>query len=170
MKHAEPAAPVSQVHARMLFLFALLCSAWLLWSGIYKPLLLGLGALSCLLTCYIARRMDYFDRDFFMLHFSARLLVYLAWLAKEVVRSSLEVSRIVLDPRLPISPTVLDLDARALHPIDRAILGNSITLTPGTLALDVHRGVVKVHCLTRDGADALMSSGMERRVAALRRA
>ncbi|MCB1676394.1 MAG: Na+/H+ antiporter subunit E, partial [Halioglobus sp.] len=143
---------------------------WLLWSGIYKPLLLGLGALSCLLTCYIARRMDYFDRDFFMLHFSARLLVYLAWLAKEVVRSSLEVSRIVLDPRLPISPTVLDLDARALHPIDRAILGNSITLTPGTLALDVHRGVVKVHCLTRDGADALMSSGMERRVAALRRA
>ena len=104
-----------------------------------------------------------------MLHFSVRLLVYLAWLAKEVVRSSLEVSRIVLDPRLPISPTIVDIDATALHPIDRAILGNSITLTPGTLALDVHRGVIKVHSLTLEGADALMSSGMERRVAALRK-
>ena len=169
MTHGESAAQVSQLTTRMLFLVALLSRAWLLWSGIYKPLLLGLGALSCLLTCYVARRMGYFDSEFFMLHFSVRLLVYLAWLAKEVVRSSLEVSRIVLDPRLPISPTIVDIDATALHPIDRAILGNSITLTPGTLALDVHRGVIKVHSLTLEGADALMSSGMERRVAALRK-
>ena len=166
MKHAEPAAPVSQVHARMLFLFALLCSAWLLWSGIYKPLLLGLGALSCLLTCYIARRMDYFDRDFFMLHFSARLLVYLAWLAKEVVRSSLEVSRIVLDPRLPISPTM-----RRFRPTQRTSVGlvihaNSITLTPGTITVEAGADSFLVHALTRDGADGVVDSAMDRRVSA----
>ena len=85
-----------------------------------------------------------------------------------MIRSSLEVSRVVLDPRLPISPRIVDIDATALHPVDQAILGNSITLTPGTLALDVHDGVIKVHSLTREGADALMSSEMDRRVAALR--
>ena len=40
MTHGESAAQVSQLTTRMLFLVALLSSAWLLWSGIYKPLLL----------------------------------------------------------------------------------------------------------------------------------
>ncbi len=152
----------------MLLLLSLLLAAWLLWSGIFKPLLLGLGAFSCVLTCYLARRMGYFDNEVFALRFSPRLFGYLVWLMKEVLRSSLEVSRVVLDPRLPISPRVVDINATALHPVDQAILGNSITLTPGTLSLDVHRGIIKVHSLTREGAEALMSGDMHRRVAALR--
>ena len=160
---------LSRTSTRMLLLFVLLICVWLLWSGVYKPLLLGLGALSCLLTCYVARRVGYFDNEFFMLHFSKRLFGYSVWLAKEVIRSSLEVSRVVLDPQLPISPRIVHIDATALHPVNQAILGNSITLTPGTLALDVNGGVINVHSLTQEGADALMSSKIDRRVAALRR-
>lgn len=78
-------------------------------------------------------------------------------------------SRVVLDARLPISPRVVEIEATALHPVDQAILGNSITLTPGTLALDLHRGVIKVHTLTEEGAKTLMSGEMDQRVAALRR-
>ena len=77
-------------------------------------------------------------------------------------------ARVVLDPRLPISPQTIEIKASATHPVDQAILGNSITLTPGTLALDVHRGRIQVHCLTQAGADDLMSGEMDRRVAALR--
>jgi multicomponent Na+:H+ antiporter subunit E len=151
----------------MLVLLALLLAVWLLWSGMFKPLLLALGAFSCLLTCYIARRMDYFDNEVIALRFSPRLFGYLGWLMKEVLRSSLEVSRVVLDPRLPISPRIFEINATALHLVDQAILGNSITLTPGTLALDVHRGVIKVHSLTREGAEELMSGEMIRRVSTL---
>ncbi len=153
---------------RLLLLFVILVVTWLLWSGVLTPLLLVLGLGSCLLTCWLAQRMGYFDNQLFALLFSARLLGYLVWLSGEVVRSSLEVARVVLDPRLPISPRLVDIGVEAVNPVDQVIFGNSVTLTPGTLALDLHDGVLKVHSLTRRGAQALVSGEMNRRVAALR--
>lgn len=159
---------VSTGTKRMLILFFVLAAAWLLWSGVFKPLLFGLGALSCLLTCYLARRMGNFDNEIFVLQFSLRLLGYWAWLVREVARSSIEVARVVLDPQLPISPRIIKINATAPHPVDQVIFGNSIGLTPGTLAIDVHHGVLTVHTLTDKGAVALMSGEMNRRVATLR--
>lgn len=153
---------------RMLVLLVPLAAAWLLWSGIYKPLLLGLGVLSCLLTIYIKHRMNYFETDMFALRFGRRLLGYWLWLAKEVVKSSLDVARIVLSPSLPISPEVVRIKASCEHPVDQAILANSITLTPGTLALDVYKGEIAVHALTKAGADELRKGEMDQRVLALR--
>lgn len=143
-------------------------AAWVLWSGLFKPLLLVLGGVSCLLTAYLARRMGYLENEVFALRYGIRLFGYWFWLAREVWRSSIDVARIVLNPRLPISPQIVDIYATSSHPVDQATLGNSITLTPGTLALDVHRGRIQVHCLTQAGADELKSSEMDRRVAALR--
>ena len=160
---------VSARTARILLLLALLITAWLLWSGHFKPLLLAFGAFSCLLVGYLTQRMGYFDNEVFALRFGLRLFSYLAWLAKEVMRSGIDVARVVLDPRLPISPRVVEIKASAEHPVDLVIFGNSITLTPGTLTLDVHRGVIKVHSLTQAGADDLLSGEMDRRVASLRK-
>lgn len=153
---------------RVASLAVALGAAWLLWSGLFKPLLLGLGLLSCVLTLYLARRMGYFDSELFALRFSFRLMQFWIWLIKEIVLSSLEVARVVLDPRLPISPSVVTVKATAMNPVDQVILGNSITLTPGTLALDVHEDVIQVHCLTREGAQNMLDGEMHRRVAALR--
>ena len=152
----------------MLVLLVSLVAAWLLWSGLYKPLLLLLGTASCLLCFWLVRRMGYFDDELFALRFSLRLLRYWWWLGGEIIRSSLGVARIVLDPRLPISPRVIDLKAESTHPFDQVILGNSITLTPGTLAIDVHEDVIKVHTLTEEGARELMSGEMNRRVTGMR--
>lgn len=159
----------SRTITRMLVLLVPLVAAWLLWSGIYKPLLIVLGIFSCLLTIYIKHRMQYFDTDVFALRFGRRLVGYWLWLAKEVVKSSLDVARIVLTPSLPISPEVVTIKASSTHPVDQAILANSITLTPGTLALDVYKGEIIVHALTTDGADELRKGEMDRRVAALRK-
>lgn len=158
----------SQTFARMLALLIPLVAAWLLWSGIYKPLLLALGVFSCLLTIYIKDRMEYFETEVFALRFGRRLIGYWLWLAKEVVKSSLDVARIVLTPGLPISPKVMTIKASCKHPVDQAILANSITLTPGTLALDVYKGEITVHALTADGANELEQGEMDRRVLALR--
>ncbi|MGD2170753.1 MAG: Na+/H+ antiporter subunit E [Gammaproteobacteria bacterium] len=152
----------------MLILLVSLAAAWLLWSGLYKPLLLLLGTASCLLTFWLVRRMGYFDERLFALRFSLRLLRYWWWLGGEIIRSSLEVARIVLDPKLPISPRVIDLEAQSPHPFDQVVLGNSITLTPGTLTIDLHKGVLKVHTLTEAGARELMSGEMNRRVTGMR--
>ena len=153
---------------RAVLLLALLVAAWLLWSGIFYPLLLALGAFSCMLTVYLTHRMGYFQNQVFALRFGFRLIGYWVWLAREVWRSSIDVARIVMHPRLPISPQTVEIKATAEHPVDQAILGNSITLTPGTLALDVYRGVIQVHCLNKAGADELIKGEMDRRVAALR--
>ncbi len=160
---------MSKPYARILTLFLLLIVAWVLWSGYLKPLLLGLGALSCLLTVWIVRRMGYFDDETYAFHYDWRLLGFWAWLGGEVVKSSIEVARVVLRPRIDVEPQVVAIDASSLGPVDQALLGNSITLTPGTLTLDVHEGRLLVHALTPNGAASLEGGEMQQRVAALRK-
>jgi multicomponent Na+:H+ antiporter subunit E len=159
---------MNKPYARVLILFVLLIAAWVLWSGYLKPLLLGLGALSCVLTVWIVRRMGYFDDETFAFHYDWRLLGFWAWLGREVVISSVEVARVVLRRRIDVEPKVVNVDGSGLEPVDLALLGNSITLTPGTLTLDVNEGRLLVHALTPEGAAALQRGEMQRRVAALR--
>jgi multicomponent Na+:H+ antiporter subunit E len=158
-------------HSPLVRRFALLLAlalAWLLWSGLFKPLLLGLGLFSCVLTYILVTRMGYFKNGLFALRVSPGLFAYWIWLGREVFRSSIQVARVVLDPALPISPRTIDIKSTSGHLVDQVILANSITLTPGTLALDLHEGVIKVHTLTEDGARDLASGEMDRRVDALR--
>src|SRR6056297_1032240 len=89
-------------NAEKLLLLVALVAAWLLWSGLYKPLLLGLGAFSCLLTLYLVYRMGHFHRQAYALNYGVGYVGYLAWLCKEMVLSSLQVSRAVLSPGPPI--------------------------------------------------------------------
>lgn len=151
----------------MLVLLCFLVAAWVLWSGHTEPLLLGLGVFSCAATLVIVWRMGYFDRGIFALTISLRLLAYWVWLIKQIVMSSLAVTKVVLHPRLPISARYIELKASAPGPIGQVIFANSITLTPGTLTLDLYEGELKVHALLQEGADDLMSGEMDRRVASL---
>ena len=159
---------LGEIGIRILLLVALL-AMWLFWSGLFKPLLIGFGVFSCLLTLWLAARMDYFHNETFALHVGIRLIKYWIWLAGEIVKSSLQVARIVLHPKLPISAKVVDIRPTAEHPAFQVIFANSITLTPGTISLDVYNGIIKVHALTEEGAEDLMSGEMDRRVAALRK-
>ena len=151
-----------------LLLSVFLIVAWVLWSGMFKPLLLGLGAFSCVLTVYLASRMGYFHSGTYALQFSFGLLSYWLWLLREIVSSSIEVARVVLAPKLDLSTQVVEVDVADLEPVDQVILGNSITLTPGTLTLEIANDQLLVHALTQEGADALLNGEMKRRVVALR--
>ena len=154
-----------RVHwSRYVLLAVLLMIAWVLWSGYLKPLLLGLGVFSSLLVVYLTHRMQLHDAHFLEGRFLARLVAYWGWLAREILRSSLEVTRIVLSPRLPISPTVAEFDSRCELISDQAILGNSITLTPGTVTLAVEGNRLRVHALSREAIEYLLSGEMDGRV------
>ena len=157
---------MNQRRRRYATLLLLLVVAWLLWSGIYTPLLLALGALSCILCVYLAQRIGFFD-ELFSLHLIPRLPRFWAWLLLEIVKSSLDVARIILHRQLPISPTVVEFEAGPKGPVGQVILGNSITLSPGTVTLDVHKGRLRVHCLTREVAEALLAGEFNRRAAVL---
>jgi len=150
-----------------LVLMLVLMVAWLLWSGIYTPLLLALGSGSCILALYFAYRIHYFDPEVFSLHVIPRLPRYWGWLFVEIVKSSFTVARIILQRHMPISPTVVEFEAGSTDPVSQVMLGNSITLTPGAVTLDVHAGKLLVHCLTKEGAEELLSGEFNKRATAL---
>ena len=154
---------------KMLILTALLAAVWLLWvPGCSSRFSWVLGLFSCLLTVWILARMRAFSDETFTFRFGPRLVPFWAWLGKEIILSSLQVARVVLAPKLRVSPRVVVLDVSDFSPADQVLLGNSITLTPGTLTLDVHHGRLLAHALTEAGAASLEAGDMQRRVAALR--
>ncbi len=137
---------------------------WLLLSGHYEPLILTLGALSCVFVAWIAHRMDVADREGHPIHLTWRFLVYWPWLFWEIVKANLEVARLILAPRLPISPTVIKVKASQGEDLGRVIYANSITLTPGTVSIDLRGDTIEVHAITRDMAAGLETGEMDRRV------
>jgi multicomponent Na+:H+ antiporter subunit E len=139
---------------------------WLLWSGVYEPLILGLGALSCLLTLYLAHRMGFFERGIFTLHLSPRLPRFWGWLLIQIVRSNLAVAAAVLRRHGSAGATIIEIET-ASGPVGQTLLANAITLTPGTVTLDVVGGRLRVHCLTPAAADELRAGEMNRRVSAV---
>ena len=159
--------PSSPTLKQTVFLSAILALAWLLWSGLYKPLILGFGLLSCVLTMIVVRRMQFFDLETYSLQPSIKLMRYWLWLLVEIAHSSVAVAKVVLNPSLPISPRVVRVTAPSDQSFEQVILGNSITLTPGTLTLDIFEGTLRVHTLTDEGARALLSGEMLDRVAQL---
>lgn len=148
---------------RLLFAGSVFATSWLLWSGLYTPLLVGLGLLSCTLVLLLARRSGFFESGVYSLHLIARLPAYWFWLLGQIVSANLVVARIVLQPRMPISPTLVEVRASHLPPVGQAILGNAITLTPATVCFDVNEGIVHVHCLTESSAEELREGEMVRR-------
>lgn len=154
--------------AAVLLLLLILAISWVLWSGLYKPLVLGLGAFSCVLSAYMAHRMGFF-RHQAVISLLPRLPAYWWWLLGEIFTSSLAVARLILQPSLPISPTVVTLESKPETPVGQVILGNSITLSPGTVTLDVHEGEILVHCITIESARALLDGEANQRAAELER-
>ena len=150
----------------VLGLLVILAVSWVLWSGLYKPLVLGLGAFSCVLSTYLAHRMGFF-RHQALFALLPRLPGYWWHLLRDIVVSSIQVARLILRPSLPISPVVVELQAEPQTPVGQVILGNSITLSPGTVTLDVHEGRLLVHCLTSESARALQDGDANRRAAEL---
>ena len=97
-------------------LLLILGISWLLWSGIYKPILIALGLFSCLLSLWLGQRMGFF-RHPMPLRALLRLPGLWMWLLKEVIKSSLEVARIVLARKINLSTRVIEIDADRLEAV-----------------------------------------------------
>lgn len=147
-------------------LFAFLYLFWLLLSGFFTPFLLSAGVGCALAVVWFARRMDVVDAEGHPVHLAPKALLYWPWLFKEIIKSAWDVSKIILNPKLPISPTMV-----LFKPTQKSIVGlvlhaNSITLTPGTITIEANAGEFLVHGLTRASAEGVVDSEMDRFVTA----
>jgi multicomponent Na+:H+ antiporter subunit E len=146
-------------------LFVLLVGVWLLLSGHWEPTLVGYGLLCAAGVVALSLHLGIVDSESVPVSMALPTLLYLPWLFKEIVLSNLSVARVILDPRLPIRPRLLRLEMSQVSEIAQVVYANSITLTPGTITLDVREGHVLVHALTEDSAAGLLGGEMDRRVA-----
>ena len=148
--------------------FCILALFWLGNSGHYSGLLLGFGLGSTLFVIWVARRMDVIDHESQPLHLMHRRLpAYYGWLVGKIIRSNLDVVYRVWRGNSAISPTEATLPMGLESSLGKVIYANSITLTPGTVAMDLGPDTVLVHALTADAIDELREGEMQRRVADL---
>lgn len=139
---------------------------WLLLSGHYTAWLMTAGLVASVLLALAGRRLGFADEEGHPVDRMIAGLAYWPWLAREIVKSSITVTKIILDPKLPISPRLFHTKVSARTPVGVATYANSITLTPGTITVAVDREHDRflVHALTGAGAEDVEAGEMDRRV------
>lgn len=151
-------------------LAVLLALLWLGISGVYKPLLFLLGAASVVFVVWMSRRMDVVGVEHNPVLYSWRLPLYWAWLVWEIIKANGQVARAALAPADRLRPQVLRVPVRLSSPIAKVTYANSITLTPGTVTLQLEPDWIEAHALLESTARDLESGAMERKIAWLENA
>jgi multicomponent Na+:H+ antiporter subunit E len=149
-------------------LFATLFLFWILLNGSVSQDVLLVGAIAAFVIALMFRGgLGVFSE----LRLTPRALVtsvfYVFYFLKELVKSNLKLASIVLSPALPVSPGIVKVRTRLKSPMGRLLLTNSITLTPGTLTVDLVGEWLYVHWVTVesddvDAATASIVAGFER--------
>lgn len=152
---------------RVIGLAVALFAFWLLLSGHYTAWLIGAGAVTAVAIALLGIRFGFIDEEGFPLERLLAGLLYWPWLLIQIVKATLQVTRVILDPRLPIEPRLVRTKYTPRTPAGIATYANSITLTPGTITVEVDHADNEfvVHALTADGVAGLMDGEMDRRVA-----
>lgn len=145
----------------VIFLFV----TWLLLSGKGDPLILAFGVFSCIVTVLITWRMGLNDDEGHPIQLWWRVPVFWTWLFWEIVKANIDVAKRLISPRLPISPTLITVKTSQATEFGQVIYANSITLTPGTVALRVDKDTIEVHALTEELAIDLATGTMDRMTA-----
>ena len=159
-------SPLAYFVELSIFLFVL----WLMLSGRTEARFFFMGAGFSLLTAYICApflivRNEKTEGEFFLLGVNVfKLFMYFLWLFKEIFLAGLDVTESVRK-NTPIEPRIIYFRMDYENPTAAALLATSITLTPGTITLDISdSGVYEVYALNARCAEELLKGAMQNRV------
>lgn len=161
--------------------FVLLLAVWLMLSGHYDFFHIAMGVVSAAAVValnYPLRKYYFFEEE--MDEASAkltdvypvrlrffRLLFYIPWLIWQIVVASLQVAAVVLNPKIPIDPSLLKFKTKLPGDSAKVILGNSITLTPGTITVQIEGDEFLVHALMDTSSTGILNGSLPEEVAKL---
>ena len=143
-------------------LFFILFSLWLLMSGHYNVLIVSLGIISCAFCVYVAKRGKLIDEEGLPIFFIPRLLNYLIWLFKEILKSNLSTAKVIIKGN--VEPETFTVKASQVTDVAKVTYANSITLTPGTVTTKMHKDIFEVHALNADFGNDIRTNEMDRKV------
>lgn len=140
---------------------------WLLMSGIYKPLVIAFGAVSVLIAVWVGRRTDAVDGQRAELALKPLAAIgYLGWLMVEIAKANWAVTRTILSPGMGIRQHLFRTPYSQKTDVGQVIFANSITLTPGTITVEVENEDFLVHALNYGEGDLAALADMDARVTA----
>ncbi len=149
-----------------------LMAVWLVLSGRFDFFHVGAGAVSVAVVLWMNRRvmsLQFFHDDvseWEQLRFE-HLLRFVPWLVWEIVEGSLQVASAVLHPKMPIEPVLLRFRVKLPTVGAKVLLGNVITLTPGTVTLGIEDDEFLIHALRQSSAGSIIDGTMPRWIAQL---
>ncbi|MFW6354452.1 MAG: Na+/H+ antiporter subunit E [Verrucomicrobiota bacterium] len=161
------AGPKAHSRRPLVYVALLFLALWLLLSGKLGLFHVFSGVAATALIVWRHTRMPPVERADFRGARVERLIPYLAWLLVQMVLSALQVARVILSPDKHLDPRLVAFDRPMPSIFQSVLFGNSITLTPGTLTLDLKDQTYLVHALTEATAADLLGGEMASRVARL---
>ncbi|MCL0056159.1 Na+/H+ antiporter subunit E [Dehalococcoidia bacterium] len=134
--------------------FILLFGFWLLLSGQMDIMHLGLGLVCSLLVALFSH--DLLIKEGTRLTIFMRFIPFLGWLVLQIIIANINVARRVIDPKMPILPGIIKFRSNLKSDVAQTTLANSITLTPGTMTVDVVGGDFYIHCLAIEDEEKIL--------------
>ncbi len=146
--------------------FILLLSFWLILSGHYDVFHVSIGILCCLFITYTSC-------EFFFVHVGARdshviitrFLTYIPWHLYQIFKSNIYLAKLVFSPIHKLNPHIISFDSKLTNGLALVTFANSITLTPGTITIEIEDSTFYVHAIDNAVAEDLSSGDMEKRIA-----
>ena len=135
---------------------------WVLLSASFAWIHLGLGLICSFAVAWINSGHSPFVPKF---RLWLKIILYLPWLFYKIVQSSLQLTKLILHPALPIAPQLISVETKLRHHAAVVLLGNSITLTPGTITAEVDRNKLIVHAMDKTLAEDIISKQIESKIA-----
>ncbi len=162
--------------SRVVLQYLLLYATWIVLSGKFEFKYLMFGVLSSGLVTFMTMDLFHPKEDLgkkeavglrFLLVSGWRFSLYIIWLLFNIIKSNLQVAYLVLHPKMPIQPGLLRFKARLRTNLGQIILANSITLTPGTITVELNEGTYLVHALVPEAAQSLLEAQMQNKLEAI---
>lgn len=144
-------------------LIVALGALWLGLSGHYTSLILTLGGISVFLSAILAYRFDILDRESSPYGRLPSLVTYWFWLVVEIFKANWLVIKACLRSDLDINPALVKVKTACESDLARTVFANSITLTPGTVSIEIEGNKILVHALYEEHAQPEAFIEMDRR-------
>ena len=148
--------------------FIILFALWIVLSGRFDGFHITLGLISSAIVTAFTGDMMFTSRDARSIFLSwFRLTGYVPWLLYQIFLANIHVMYLVLHPRMMelINPKIIEFDSRLKSDYSRMVFANSITLTPGTITVNVNAlGRFSVHCID-DPSGQPLPGKMEEKIA-----
>ncbi|WP_300379227.1 Na+/H+ antiporter subunit E [Henriciella sp.] len=144
-------------------LIVVLGALWLGLSGIYTPLLLILATISILLCLILAARLETVDREGAPYARAPQIIRYWCWLIVEIFKANWPVIKACVSANRDINPALVKVKTQCESDLAKTIFANSITLTPGTVTIEVEGNKLLVHALYEEDATPESFAEMDER-------